>query len=422
MRLPQSELRGRGSLTMADQQLQFRIEIPRLQLDEFPIALPPDLPKQIQGVITANGSLRAPRVEARLDYAGARIDANLEAQLQESLPRYQAKLRVESLNVARLSPTMAGEIQTTLQLQGSGFTAEQRRATLNLAVDSRNFTLAPGLTVRLQSNLAGQTLNLQELRLTSTPVQLNASGTLSAAQATGVSYTLTLGDLTPLQQVLGAALQASGTLTGKVRGPLNALETTGALRIKTWRFAELSGQAVDADFSASQLPSAPQGTVKLQVTDVQAPSLPATSLRLEANYAPPQGRITTTVTKGPYQRTTLAGRIALNGGQRVTLDRLRLQHQDLAWENDGPVEVVRNSQGDIDIQRFNLRSGAQRLSVTGKLAQAGAPGNGRAVQQLQIGPSVRAVKPDAAVADGQLSLELSLGGTLQQPQGKARCS
>ena len=164
-----------------------------------------------------------------------------------------------------------------------------------------------------------------------------------------------------------------------------------------------------------------RGTVKLQVTDVQAPSLPATSLRLEANYAPPQGRITTTVTKGPYQRTTLAGRIALNGGQRVTLDRLRLQHQDLAWENDGPVEVVRNSQGDLDIQRFNLRSGAQRLNVTGKLAQAGALGMDVRVQ-LQIGPSVRAVKPDAPVADGQLSLELSLGGTLQQPQGKARCS
>jgi autotransporter translocation and assembly factor TamB len=418
VRLPQSELRGRGSLSMADQQLQFRIEIPHLQLDEFPITLPPDLPKQIQGTITANGSPRAPRVEARLTYAGARIGADLEAQLQESLPRYQAKLRVESLDVAKLQPNLAGEIHTTLQLQGAGFTPEQRRATLNLTVDSRNFSLAPGLTVRLQSNLAGQTLNLQELRVTSTPVQLNASGTLSAAQQAGVSYTLTLGDLTPLQQVLGAALQASGTLTGKVRGPLNALETTGALRVKTWRFAEVSGQAVEADFSASQLPSAPQGSVKLQVTDVQAPSLPATSLRLEANYAPPQGRITTTVTKGPYQRTTLAGRIALNGGQRVTLDRLRLQHQDLAWENDGPVEVVRNPQGDLDIQRFTLRSGAQRLSVTGRLAQAGALGMDVQVQQLQIGPSVRAVKPDAAVADGQLSLELSLGGTLQQPQGK----
>jgi autotransporter translocation and assembly factor TamB len=418
VRLPQSEMRGHGSLNIADQQLQFRIEIPRLQLDEFPITLPPDLPKQMQGTISANGSPREPRVEARLTYAGARIGADLEAQLQETLPRYQAKLRVESLDVAKLRPNLAGEIQTTLQLQGVGFTPEQRRATLNLALDSRNFSLAPGLTVRLQGNLAGQTLNLQELRVTSTLVQLNASGTLSTAQQAGVSYTLTLGDLTPLQQVLGAALQASGTLTGKVRGPLNALETTGALRIKTWRYSEVSGQAVEADFSASKLPSAPQGTVKLQVTDVQAPSLPATSLRLEANYAPPQGRITTTVTKGPYQRTTLAGRIALNGGQRVTLDRLRLQHQDLAWENDGPVEVVRNPQGDLDIQRFALRSGAQRLSVTGRLAQAGALGMDVRVQQLQIGPSVRAVKPDAAVADGQLSLELSLGGTLQQPQGK----
>jgi translocation and assembly module TamB len=139
---------------------------------------------------------------------------------------------------------------------------------------------------------------------------------------------------------------------------------------------------------------------------------------LEANYVPPQGQITTTVTKGPYQRTTIAGRIALNGGQHVTLDRLRLQHQDLAWENDGPVEVVRNPQGDLDIQRFTLRSGAQRLNVTGRLAQAGALGMDVRVQQLQIGPSVRAVKPDAAVADGQLSLELSLRGTLQQPQGK----
>jgi autotransporter translocation and assembly factor TamB len=418
VRLPQSEVRGRGSMSMADQQLQFRIEIPRLQLDEFPIALPPDLPKQIQGTIAANGSLRAPRVEARLTYAGARIGADLEAQLHESLPRYQAKLRVEALNIAKLRPNLAGEIQTTLQLQGVGFTPEQRRATLNLAVDSRNFSLAPGLTVRLRSNLAGQTLNLQELRVTSAPVQLNASGILSTAQQTGVSYTLTLGDLTPLQAVLGAALQASGTLTGKVRGPLNALQTTGALRIKTWRYAEMSGQAVEADFAASQLPSAPQGTVKLQVTDVQAPSLPTTSLRLEANYAPPQGRITTTVTKGPYQRTMLAGAIALNGGQRVTLDRLRLQHRDLAWENDGPVEVVRSSQGNLDIQRFNLRSGAQRLSVTGGLAQAGAMRVDVRVQQLQIGPSVRAVRPDAAVADGQLALELSLGGTLQQPQGK----
>jgi autotransporter translocation and assembly factor TamB len=418
VRLPQSELRGRGSLTMADQQMQIHLDIPRLHLDELPIAFPPDLPRQIQGTITANGSLHTPRVEARFTYAGAQIGANLEAQLREALPSYRVALHIESLDVAKLSPNLAGEMHTTLRLQGTGFTGAQRRATMHLAVDSRNFTLAPGLTVRFQGNLAGDTLNLEGFRVTSTPVQLTASGTLSAAQGGGVSYTLTLGDLTPLHKVVGAALQATGTLTGKVRGPLNALQTTGNLRLKTWRYAELSGGGIEADFSASQLSTAPQGRVKLQMLDVQAPSLPATSIRLEANYAPPQGTVSATVTKGPYQQTGFAGRIALNGGQRVTLDRLRLQQQELVWENDGPVEVVRTAQGDLRIQRFNLRSRAQRFSVEGGLAQNGTLGVDVRVQQLQIGPTVRAVRPNTAVPEGQLSLDLTLGGTLQQPQGK----
>ena len=118
--------------------------------------------------------------------------------------------------------------------------------------------------------------------------------------------------------MLGATLQASGTLTGKVRGPLSALQTTGALRLKNWRYAEISGAAVEADFSAAELPPAPQGSVKVQVTDVRAPSLPDTSLRLEANYASRQGRLTTTVTKGPYERTTLAGTVTLNDRRSFT--------------------------------------------------------------------------------------------------------
>jgi autotransporter translocation and assembly factor TamB len=418
VRLPRSELRGYGNLTVADQVMQFQIEIPRLQLDEFPITLPPDLPRQLQGVIAVNGSLQAPRVEARLNYAGARIGADLAAQLQESVPRYQAMLRVETLDIARLLPNLAGQIDTTLQLQGAGFTEEQRQATVDLAVDTRNFGLAPGLTVRLHSTLAGKTLDLERLRVSSTPVQLTANGVLSAAPGSGLNYTLTLGDLAPLRQVLGAELQANGTLTGKVQGPLDDLQTMGTLRLQRWRFADISGQTLAADFAASQLPAAPQGSVRMQISDIQAPSLPPTSVQLDANYAPSQGQITATVTKGPYEKTTLAGRIALNDGQQIILDRLRVHHQDLAWENDGPVEVVRQAQGDLSLQRFALRSGAQRLSVTGRLAHDGPLAADVVVQQLQIGPHVRVVMPEGAVPEGQLDLTLRLEGTIQQPQGQ----
>jgi autotransporter translocation and assembly factor TamB len=418
VRLPQSEIRGRGHVTMADQQLQFRLDIPNLHLDDLPFALPPDLPRLVQGQIAANGSLIAPRLEARLAYAGARLDAEVEAQLREEPPTYRAALHIDSLDVARLAPNLAGVVQARVQLHGAGFTPVQRRATVNMAVDSTNLNVAPGLTLRLQSSLAGDALDIQTLRVTSAPMQLTAGGTLSAAPGSGVGYTLTLGDLTPLQPLVGAPLQATGTLTGSIRGALDALQTQGTLRLTSWRYAEASGAAIEGDFSASQLPHAPQGQLKLDIADVQAPSLPATSLRLEANYAPPQGRLSASVIKGPYQRTALAGRIMVNGGQRLTFERFRLQHQELVWANDGPVEIVRSPQGDIDIQRFHLRSGAQRLSVAGNLGQAGALNATVRLQQIQIGPTVRLVNPDAAVPEGQLSMDLSLSGTLQQPQGQ----
>ena len=125
------------------------------------------------------------------------------------------------------------------------------------------------------------------------------------------------------------------------------------------------------------------------------------------------------MTKGPYQRTALAGRIALNGGQQITLDRLRLQLRDLAWENDGPVEVVRNLHRGRPTSGASISAAGRSASVSqGRLAQGGALADDVRVQQVQIGPNVRAVMPNTSVPEGQLSLNMALAGTLQQPQGK----
>jgi len=49
VRLPQSEGHGQGQLTLPGQRLQFRFEIPRLQLDIPPPELPSELPSVVQG-------------------------------------------------------------------------------------------------------------------------------------------------------------------------------------------------------------------------------------------------------------------------------------------------------------------------------------------------------------------------------------
>jgi autotransporter translocation and assembly factor TamB len=217
-------------------------------------------------------------------------------------------------------------------------------------------------------------------------------------------------------------LQASGDLSGDVQGPLNALRTRGTLQLGTWRVADFSGQRLQATFTATQIPAAPQATLRAQVVKVQGPTLAPSSISVEGTYAAQQGTFTVAVTEGPYQRSRLAGNVSLAAGQRLTLKTLRLQHQELVWENAAPVEVVRSLKGVLQIQRLDLRSGSQAVRLQGTLDPEGAVQGEVQVQQLQLRPTVQAFAPALAVPDGRLDLALTLAGTRQRPQGQGRLS
>jgi hypothetical protein len=136
-----------------------------------------------------DSSIQAPQVEARLQYAGAQILADVGAQLQERLPNYRATVRIEGLDMATVLPEGQGQLNASLRLQGVGFATDQRRADRDLTVDISGFTLAPGLAARLQASLAGDAIRLENFCLRSTPMDVVASGTLSAAQRATLTYT-----------------------------------------------------------------------------------------------------------------------------------------------------------------------------------------------------------------------------------------
>jgi autotransporter translocation and assembly factor TamB len=422
VRQPQSELRGQGHVTLPEQLVHFRLDIPRLHLASLPLSLPPTLPPMMQGTITARGYVQAPEVEALLQYAGARIHADLSAQLQEPLPRYRAALRLDGLALAQVLPQAQGTLQARLQLQGRGWTGERRQSTLDATVETTGFNLAPGLTARLRATLGGLALQLEQLQVRSTAATLNASGTLSNSSKAALQYRLTLGNLASLQPLLGVPVQASGDFSGEVQGPLNALRTRGTLQLGTWHVADWSGQRLRATFTATQIPAAPQATLRAQLVKVQGPTLAPSSVSVEGTYAAQQGTFTVAVPEGPYQRSRLVGNVSLVAGQRLTLKTLRLQHQDLVWENAAPVELVRSPQGILQIQRLDLRSGPQAVRMQGTLDPGGVVQGEVQVQQVQLRPTVQAFAPDLAVPDGRLDLTLTLAGTRQRPQGQGRLS
>jgi autotransporter translocation and assembly factor TamB len=416
VRWPHSDVRGNGTLVIANRQLQGHVDFLPLRLDDLIRTWPANLPREVRGVLKIQGSLPAPQLTARLQYADAQVAAEVTAQLQEQAPHYTAALRLEALPVASVLPGMQGRLQAQVQLQGTGFTGAQRRADLDVRLQANDFPPLPGLTAQLHASLAGEAIRLDTLRLHSTPVALEASGTLSAAQQATLNYTLTLGDLRSLQGFLGFAPQAQGRLTGKAQGALAALQTSGILQLDNWSVADWHGRNLRVEFSATNLFTAPQATIKARLPEVQRQAPPSSALSVHATYQSQQATFTVAATAGPYEKTALAGNMVFQDGWRLTLDRLRLQHQALAWENVKPIEVRRDPQGTLHLPQLLLRQGEQEISLQGMLTATGTVSAQAQIQRVQVQPIVHTIAPNAAIPDGQLHIDLTLRGTLQQPQ------
>ena len=121
------------------------------------------------------------------------ITATLAAQLQEPTPRYNATLHLDELNASHVLSGEQGTLRARLHVQGTGFVASQRRAGVELRLETHGLTLAPGLTARIQGNLTGDTVRLEDVQVRSVPYTLVARGTLSPSATAPAPTRLTYG-------------------------------------------------------------------------------------------------------------------------------------------------------------------------------------------------------------------------------------
>ncbi len=409
-----SKVNGQGVVGLIDgQQIQFTLAIPRLRLSDFAPTLPPNLPKELQGTIRLTGSPQAPQVVTRLRYAGARIEANLDAELDKALPTYNAKLLINALDISKLMPDITGRLNARLRLSGAGFEGAKRRASVALDIDSPNFALAPGLITELRAVLQGDAVQLNTLSIQSDPITLDAGGTLSNDQRAALTYNLDLGDLTALRKHLGLDFDVKGQLRGKVSGALDALRTEGTLTLAPWRYDTWQGKAINATFSAHNLTTQPQAEVKAKLVNVKGPSLDTSSLAIDGTYHPERGNFDIRVTDGPFQRTQITGEALLQTGQDLTLSTLNLQRGDWVWSNSKPIHIVRDAAGKLQVSDFELRNGKQAILARATLPPQGPISGKVRIDQLHIPSNVKAFAPDAAIPDGYVQLDMDLKGTMQ---------
>jgi autotransporter translocation and assembly factor TamB len=411
-----SDIKGEGNLILRDDRLRFGLDIDRLELKEFVKTFPAELPSMVQGKVDLTGSLQAPKIDAKLQYADARIEADVSALLKDKLPSYVAKVGIAGLDIEKFVPKMKGVFQAALKLRGSGFTEAERFGQLQLAIDSKGFNLAPELSVRARTEMVGSLLEFKDFRIDSLPIKLTAKGALSTTQQSALTYRLTLGELTSLQNYLGVELQAKGNVIGKLRGPFKALFAQTRLQLSDWRYANWQGENLGATLSVTNLPAAPDVEMDAWISGLQGPGLSSSSLELKGNLRQPEGEFSFNITEGPYAQSMFTGKLMMQQGIQMTIAPLRLQGGDWAWENTGPIHLTYDSQGTIRLQDFSLDSGEQRINLQASSTREGVIEADVHVEKLQMLSTIRAFSPSADVPDGLLSLDLKVSGTLTQPK------
>ena len=366
---PKSRVEAKGRMTLADRRFDLELDVPQLNLAEFVPALPPPLSRDVKGSVRLGGSVSEPAVTARLRYGETDVHVQGSVDLQRSA--YSADLALSELTIDRFLPIGAGTLNAQLSLEGSGFAEPERRADLRLSFNSPDFNLAPELSGDVQAALAGSAVSVDELRIDSVPVQLAAAGALSQKRELQADYQVIFKDLAPFGPQLGAPTQASGGLTGSISGPLDALRTQGQLHLEHWAYGDFRGEAASVTFEGEDLTTKPRATLTASFDGLQGNALPASSATFDGRYGDRQARVEFSVTGGPYERTRLAGRVALQEGQDVNLDTLRFQYRHWRWENSDPVRIVRQADGTIRIDDFHLQYGEQAIRASGSLHPSG---------------------------------------------------
>ena len=416
---PQSVIDGQGHMTLPDQRLNVQLTVPRFTVQDALPTFAPSWPQDVQGTVTVEGHLSAPQLIADIAYAGARLSVNASARLDDASPSYTGTLDLDAFTLTPFVPTLPGTLRARLEFDGRGGSATQRHGRLDLHLDSTDFALAPGLSAEIQAVLQGSAIQLTALNIRSALATFTASGTLSAAQDVDATYTVTLGDLTPLRVHLNLPIDAEGGSSGSLTGPLRALRLHTTLQFDTWRYGATQGERLEAEATVTNMLFAPLAQLHLSLDNLQGPGIAPTSLRMSSTYRAQKSTMQLLATDGPYAGSGITADIVLGDTARLTLQQVRLQQRDWRWRNPQPLTLEKHADGRVRLLPGSLRNNQQQLRFHGTVTPEGTIDAALHIRQVHIGPLIRLFAPHVTSLDGQMELTVDVQGTTRQPQARA---
>ena len=411
--LPVSDLtghvHGRGTLTS----LQTPLDV-RLRLGPSAIAGTAVDNARLAGRITGDGLDAHGFVGA----AGARValDGGLSWAGE---PVYHARTRVELAKLDAIAPGLAGDLRLHAHIEGRGFRAPGRTATVRARIDGGQVRGVPLERGRATLALRGDTLDVQSGSVLAAGLRADGTGTVDLGRETVDASATVSGDLARGARAAGA--DVAGTVTARVqaRGSLHALALDGTATGENVRSGRTSIErgAVKASLTGVGGDSA-GGRVTLDLGGLRNGGLSPWTATVGADWQRARATDTAAVTVTGHDEdgARLATHATIRrapagdlGAQLTDLSLATAQHG--TWTLVRPATLALTG-STLSVDRLEVGAGSQRVSVAGR---AGATGPADATAEWQSIDLAEICRLRTLACTGTTAGTVKLSGTAAAP-------
>jgi translocation and assembly module TamB len=277
---------------------------------------------------------------------------------------WDAELAWSGIDPGAFAPEWPGRLEGRVQTQGA---LEPDGPHLDALIDGLGGELR-GFPVAASGRLevAGRSLRVQGLDVSSGPTRLTAEGTVEP-EALDLAFDLSSPDLGTLMPEARGSIDAKGRVGGTLEAPRLTLDLTA-------KDAELQGQGIGSLTGAFDLVLSPAGPfdVRLDGQDLVAGGMRFATLRMRGDGDMPDHRLSLSLTGEPLSaRLEATGSLAQDQSYQGTLSRLELDSVPVgAWRLERPMP---------------LKLAGSRMGV-GPLCLRNAQGSGGCLGFEQQGP------------------------------------
>ena len=364
--------------------------------------------------------------ELNLRTSGPVGQAKIYARVSDlsSTPRYHARVITRRLNLAQVSraDSLVTDLNASVDLEGQGFDRRNAAGSFSIAAEPSTVMGVEVDSIAASGRFGGEDLIIEKLHLDSPMLMLDGGGYFSLRGRSHVEFHAACEDLGRWHRFVSAeSLAGTSRVQGVMQGGRDSLEGRLQFGFDSLFFDGLRASMVQGSAQLKGSSRHPMLDGMLKAEKITVAGRVIDSAAVTAHYGNKISTLKASVFSGDTLRGDVDVEAVFDSAMIIVRPDLRLRLYNSPWITPAPFPTISLSSGHIETKNFSLVSGDQSIAVDGSFDRFQGLDEKVNLHNFRLST----LKPFLQLGrnlDGNVDLDLSVGGTLTNPRITASMS